>query len=132
MVPLDRSAGFDEARSFARNVADLLTRRHPDELTTEHRKKKRGDRVFVDCLRIAFGQTGAAPYAVRAREGAPVATPLEWDELGRQGQGPRKYTVENLFRRLSQRDDPWKGIARRAPSLSDPRDRLREMSEGEP
>lgn len=125
VVPLDRSANFDLARDFAKDVAVLLSRRHPDELTTEHRKKERGDRIFVDYLRNGYAQTTVAPYAVRALPGAPVATPLEWDELGKGDLNPRKYTMKNIFRRLAQRDDPWKGMGRRGRSLRQPRDRLR-------
>lgn len=124
IVPLDRSADFDEARAFARTVADLLVRRHPGDLTLEHRKDERGDRIFVDYLRNAYAQTAVAPYAVRARPGAPVATPLAWDELGGKGLEPRRYTTRNIHRRLAQRDDPLAGISRRARSLAEPRKRL--------
>lgn len=124
IVPLDRSADFDEVRDFARTVAELLVRRHPGELTLEHRKDQRGDRIFVDYLRNAYAQTSVAPYAVRARPGAPVATPLAWDELGGKDLEPRRYTTRNIHRRLAQRDDPLAGISRRARSLGEPRKRL--------
>ena len=126
-VPLDASAGFDTVRRFARDLADLLARRHPDRLTTAHRTSKRGSRVFLDVLRNAYAQTSVAPYAVRARPGAPVATPLEWDELGRSGLGPASYTMTNLFRRLGQRDDPWAGMGRKARGLAGPRSALDEL-----
>lgn len=125
VVPLDRSSKFDAVRDFAKDVADLLARRHPDDFTAEQRKEKRGDRIFVDYLRNGYAQTSVAPYAVRARPGAPVATPLEWDELGKGDMGPRRYTIENIFRRLAQREDPWKGMGRRGRSLREPRERLR-------
>lgn len=125
VVPLDRSANFDVARDFAKDLAELLCRRHPEALTTEHRKENRGNRIFVDYLRNGYAQTAVAPYAVRARPGAPVATPLEWDELSKGDLDPRKYTIGNIFRRLAQRDDPWKGMGRRGRSLRKPRDRLR-------
>lgn len=128
-VPLDRSADFGAVRAFAADAADLLVARHPDRLTRAQRKAKRGDRVFLDVMRNAYAQTAVVPYAVRAREGAPVATPLEWDELGGGEMGPRRYGVRNLFRRMAQREDPWKGMGRRGRGLTDPRkalDRLRE------
>lgn len=123
-VPVDREADFDEVRAFARDAADLLVARHPERLTREQRKAKRGDRVFLDIMRNAYAQTAVVPYAVRAREGAPVATPLEWDELGGAGMGPRRYGIRNLFRRMSRKEDPWKGMGRRARSLAAPRDAL--------
>jgi bifunctional non-homologous end joining protein LigD len=104
-VPLDGSSEWDAARATARDLATLAAERHPDELTVAQRKDRRGGRVFVDWLRNAYGQTSVAAYSVRALPGAPVATPIEWDELG--GTEPRRWTIGNLFRRLGQRDDPW-------------------------
>jgi bifunctional non-homologous end joining protein LigD len=118
VVPLDRSASFDEARSFARSVAGHLAERYPAELTVEQRKQARGRRVFLDYLRNAYGQTAVAPYAVRAIAGAPVATPLSWSEALAAGLSPRQYTIENLFRRLGQREDPWVEIDRRAQAIA--------------
>jgi bifunctional non-homologous end joining protein LigD len=63
-----------------------------------------------------------------------VATPLSRDELGRSDLGPRKWTIENLFRRLGAKDDPWKGMGRHAVSpttLRDRADRLREAETSE-
>lgn len=104
-LSLDASAGWDAARDLARHLATILSDRHPEELTTRQRKEGREGRVFVDWLRNGYGQTSVAAYSVRARPGAPVATPIEWDELGHVS--PRSYTLTNLFRRLGQRDDPW-------------------------
>lgn len=117
VVPLDRSAEFDPVRAFAHGVAEVLARQHPERLTVQVRKNKRGNRIFIDYLRNAYAQTSVAPYAVRARPGAPVATPLAWDELARHELGPRRYTLRNLFRRLGQRQDPWARIGDAAQSL---------------
>ncbi len=130
-VPLDRGAHFDEVRSFAADLGDLLVARDPERLTRAHRKEQRGDRIFVDILRNAYAQTAVAPYAVRARNGAPVATPLEWEELDDPGLHPRAHTLRTLPRRLEEHPDPWKGIGRRARGLDRPRwllDRLLERS----
>jgi bifunctional non-homologous end joining protein LigD len=117
VVPLDRDADFDTAREFAHALCRSVAAEDADLMTVEQRKNKRGKRVFLDDLRNAYGQTSVAPYAVRARPGAPVATPLDWDEVGRSDLQPRKYRIDNLFRRLAQRDDPWRAIARHAVSL---------------
>lgn len=109
-VPLDRSADFDTVRAFARGVAEKMAKAHSDRLTVEQRKNKREGRIFIDVLRNGYAQTAVAPYALRARPGAPVATPLDWDELGSSGMGPRKYTLRNVFRRLARKDDPWKDM----------------------
>jgi len=104
-VPLDATADWDEASGLARDIAEAVAARHPDELTTEQRKAARRGRVFVDWLRNGYGQTSVAAYSVRARPGAPIATPIDWDELGQVE--PRSYDLRNLFRRLGQRDDAW-------------------------
>ena len=70
VVPLRQRQSFDETRSFAREVADLLVGRAPDLLTAEQRKANRGDKVYVDIARNGYGQTAVPPYAVRARPGA--------------------------------------------------------------
>lgn len=118
VVPLDRSATFDAARNFAHDLAKRLASQHADELTVAQRRSKRRGRVFLDCLRNAYGQTAVGPYAVRAKAGAPVATPLEWSELGDRRLHPRRYTIRNIRRRLGQKDDPWADIARHGHSIS--------------
>ena len=126
VVPLDGSEDFDEVRSFAREVADLVARRYPDQLTTEQRKDKRAGRLFLDTLRNSYGQTAVAPYAVRARPGAPVAAPLAWEEVER-GFDPQGLTVRNVLPRLERGGDPWRNLHRRGRSLRGARDRLREL-----
>ena len=123
-VPLGRREEFGTVRAFARDLARVLATRHPERLTIEQRKKKRGDRVFLDYLRNSYAQTTVAPYSVRARPGAPVATPIEWSEL--DGLEPRRYTVANLFQRLGQKDDPWAELGREAGSVTPVRHRLDE------
>jgi bifunctional non-homologous end joining protein LigD len=126
-VPLDRSADFTRVRAFARDLARQLASQHPDRLTLEHRKAKRGDRVYLDILRNAYGQTTAPPYAVRAKEGAPVATPLDWSEVGDAKLQPQRYTIANIFRRLARKHDPWRDMQNHAHSLDDAHERLREL-----
>lgn len=126
-VPLDRSADFDVVRGFARRCAELLASRRPEELTIEQRKAKRGGRIYIDTMRNAYAQTAVAPYSVRARPGAPVATPLDWNEVGRAE--PRSYTIGNLFRRLGRKEDPWAGIDREAKAVGPASKRLEEMAE---
>ncbi len=123
-VPLDRSADFDATRAFARAAAEVLAARHPEELTVEQRKAKRKGRVYLDVMRNAYGQTAVSPYAVRARPGAPVATPLDWDEVGNPALHPRRYTLGNLFRRLGQKRDPWADIDAHARPLAEAHRRL--------
>ena len=78
MVPVRADTDFDTVRQFARDVAEVVVADDAAHRTVEVRKDKRGGRVYLDVMRNAYAQTAVAPYSVRARTGAPVATPLEW------------------------------------------------------
>jgi bifunctional non-homologous end joining protein LigD len=125
VVPIRRDRGFDEVRRFARDVARVLVDREPGLLTLEARKNKRGDRVLVDVQRNGYGQTAVPPYAVRARPGAPVSTPITWDELSRVA--PDEHTVRTIGRRLARGGDRWAALPR-PQSLAKPAERLRRAS----
>jgi bifunctional non-homologous end joining protein LigD len=117
-VPLDRRAGFDEVRAAAREIAEVLAAKHPDTMTMEQRKDKRGNRMFLDILRNGYAQTVVAPFSVRARPGAHVATPLHWDEVADEGLDPGRFTIHTIFERLDKVADPWAGMSRRRYGLS--------------
>jgi bifunctional non-homologous end joining protein LigD len=117
MAPLRRRARADEARATAGTIAERLAERRPDELTTAWRKEKRGGRVLVDVARNTYAQTTVAPYAVRAIPGAPVATPLAWEELEEPDLHPRRWTLATVPERLERTGDPWEGIAAAARPL---------------
>jgi bifunctional non-homologous end joining protein LigD len=112
VAPLDRGAGHGEVRDLALALAEHTAARDPDLLTTALRKDKRGDRIFLDVNRNGYGQTCVAPYSLRARPGAGVATPLVWPELRRTE--PDGFTVDRIRRR--RRKDPWAGMAAHAAS----------------
>jgi bifunctional non-homologous end joining protein LigD len=116
VAPLDRTEGFDDVRALARAVADRLAADAPDELTTEQRIAQRGNRIYLDINRNAFAQTTVAPYSPRARPGAPVATPIEFAELGRVA--PDGYDTTSIVRRLARKPDPWADIATSAGSAT--------------
>jgi bifunctional non-homologous end joining protein LigD len=116
-VPLRRTADHDTVRETAFAIAAELVAHAPDELTTETRKAKRGDRLYVDCLRNGYAATTVAPYAVRARPRAPVATPLRWEELGDAALRPDGWTIRTLGERLARDGDPWAEIDRAARAL---------------
>lgn len=109
LVPLDGSDDFDVVHDLSRRLARGVVERFPDLTTVEQRKDQRDGKVFVDYLRNSYAQTTAVPYSLRALPGAPVATPIEWDELG--DSEPRRWSIGNIFRRLGQVDDPWHRLA---------------------
>jgi bifunctional non-homologous end joining protein LigD len=123
-VPLRPEEDFDSVRGFARDAAALLVSRSPGQLTIEQRKEQRGQRLYLDLMRNAYAQTVIAPYAVRARRGAPVATPLHWAELSDGGLSPRQFTLRTMADRLAQSADPWEGVARHRRGLPGARRRL--------
>jgi bifunctional non-homologous end joining protein LigD len=129
-VPLRASDGFDAVRRFARQASEVLAARNPDLLTTQQRRAARGDRVYADVMRNAYAQTVVAPYSVRARPGAPVATPLRWEELGDRGLTPQRFTLRSVGGRLEELGtaDPWAGMARRRYGLDRAARRLEEVA----
>lgn len=107
IAPLAPEADWDGVRAFCRGLAQALAEGQPDRYTAEMSKARRKGRIFIDWLRNQRGQTSVAPYSVRARKGAPVATPIRWDELSKAASGAH-YDMTSLPRRLaSLRDDPW-------------------------
>lgn len=118
VVPLDRSAITDAVGAFAAGIARVLVARHPDELTVEPRKVDRGSRLYVDVARNGWAQTAVAPYSVRPRAGAPVATPITWEELEDDALRPDGWSVRTVPDRLSERGDPWAAMARHGRSLA--------------
>jgi bifunctional non-homologous end joining protein LigD len=123
--PLRPEHGFDAVRDFAWRVGHLLVLRAPDRRTLEPRKDRRQGRLYIDVLRNGYAQTVVAPYSVRARAGAGVATPLAWEELDKTRRSDQ-YTLKSVPKRLEQLGDPWKHMQRHARSLDEP---LRALSD---
>jgi bifunctional non-homologous end joining protein LigD len=122
VVTLNGHHDFDEVREFARDVADTLAEAHPDRLTAAARKKERGDRLYLDVGRNAYAQTAVAPLTVRARPGAPVATPITWAQLDNPDLSARRWTIADAVEQA--RTDPWAGVMSRSRALGPARRRL--------
>jgi bifunctional non-homologous end joining protein LigD len=130
-VPLNPTEEFDAVREFARQVTELLAARNPGLVTTEQRKDRRGPRIYADIMRNAYAQLAVAPYSVRARPGAPVATPLTWDEVEDEGLRPGQFTLRTLPGRIHgirPAAGPWAGMARRRTGLARARASLRRLA----
>jgi bifunctional non-homologous end joining protein LigD len=136
-VTLDRRADFEAVRGFAHRAAEVLASRHPDVITTEQRKDKRGMRIYADVMRNAYAQTVVASYAVRARPGAPVATPLSWQEVedggleGVEGLEPGRFTIATVRDRLDGSlgaEDPWADFAQTRHGLGQAEKRLAKLA----
>jgi bifunctional non-homologous end joining protein LigD len=127
-VPLRADEGFDQVREFAREVAELMVRRDPDRLTLEQRVDQRGTRLYLDLQRNGYAQMAVAPYSVRARPGAPVATPLHWAEAEDADLNPRRFTMRTIGDRLATTQDPWAGMSRHRHGLTAAKRRLKSLA----
>lgn len=124
VAPLRREASWETVRAFAHDVGVRVADADPKRLTMEHRIAKRGGRIYVDTTRNNYAQHAVAPYAVRAKPGAPVATPLHWDELDDRKLAANRWTIATIGDRLDAEGDAWKGIGRHARSFPKAAQRL--------
>jgi bifunctional non-homologous end joining protein LigD len=108
LVPVARRHTYDQTREFAEIVAGTLARLHPRLVTTEWaRAKRRG--VLVDANQNGEGKTIASVYSVRPRAGAPVSTPLRWEEVG-EDLDPAEFTMEVVLDRIQREGDLFEGV----------------------
>jgi bifunctional non-homologous end joining protein LigD len=108
LVPIARRHTFAEAREFASIVAGALARSHSGLVTTEWAKKKRRG-VLVDANQNGPGKTNASVYSVRPRAGAPVSTPLRWEEV-EPGLDLASFTMDAVLDRLARHGDLFGGV----------------------
>ena len=113
LAPIQRRATFDDTYAFAEAASRLLEMRHPGTVTTEWLKKKRRG-VLLDHRQNGWGKTIASVYSVRPRPGAPVSTPLRWEELTPEVR-PRDFSMEVALERVKRHGDLF------APVLEEPR-----------
>jgi len=117
VVSLIPEYGFEKVRESAKKIAKCLADSFPERFTTEQLKAKREDRLFLDYLRNSYGQTSVCPYSLRILPQAPVATPLDWEELKKPSLNARAYHLSNIFKRLGNQKDPWQNLYRQRVSL---------------
>ena len=122
LVPIARRSSFPETYEFAERVSRRLEQEHPGLVTTEWLKKKRRG-VLVDHRQNGHGKTIASVYSVRPKPGAPVSTPLRWEELGEKVR-PRDFGMREALERLERHGDLFEPTLRGGQSLGPP---LREL-----
>ena len=114
VTPIQRTVGWEEAKTFAKLVADHLVSTIPQRFTSNMAKRARKGKIFIDYLRNARGATAIAAYSTRAKPGAPVSVPIGWDELS-EDLSSDYFTVANVPARLKHlRVDPWEAYDRSA------------------
>jgi bifunctional non-homologous end joining protein LigD len=112
VTPIQRTCGWDEAKTFAKLVADHLVATIPQRFTSNMAKRARKGKIFIDYLRNARGATAIAAYSTRAKPGAPVSVPIAWEELS-EDLPSDYFTVMNVPDRLKRlRRDPWEAYHR--------------------
>jgi bifunctional non-homologous end joining protein LigD len=116
LVPIARRHDHAAVREFAGVVAGALARAHPGLVTTEWVKRKRQG-VLVDANQNGPGKTTASAYSVRPRAGAPVSTPLRWDEVG-HGLDPLAFTMDAVLDRVACDGDLFAGVLQQRQSLA--------------
>jgi bifunctional non-homologous end joining protein LigD len=116
LVPLDRRSTYEDTRSFAEIVAGAIARAHPKLATTEWSKSRRRG-VLIDANQNGEGKTIASAYSVRPKPGAPVSTPLGWDEVNEQ-LNPSIYTMEVVLERVRTHGDLHAAMPKTRQSLS--------------
>ena len=111
VVPIARRHGWAEVKRWAKAVATGMAADAPQRYLTRIAKAERKGRIFIDYLRNDPTSTAIAPYSTRARVGAPVATPLDWDELTAR-LDPAGFTIATVPGRLARlKADPWREMA---------------------
>ena len=112
VVPIARRYAWSDVKSFAKRVGALMTERSPERYLTRISIAERRNKIFIDYLRNDPTSTAVGPYSTRAREGAPVATPLAWEELAPK-LDPKTFDISSVPKRLAKlKSDPWEGIAK--------------------
>jgi bifunctional non-homologous end joining protein LigD len=118
VIPLTPKLGWDDVKAFAKWIADSSVAQRPEDFTANMAKKARQGRIYIDYLRNGRGATAVAAYSPRARSGAPVSTPLSWEEV-EQGVRPEGFTVETVPSRLTTLEtDPWTEMGKLRQSIS--------------
>lgn len=108
-LPLGAKYGYDQSREFAEALMRFVHRQLPDVTSLERKPENRRGKIYLDYLQNARGQTMAAPYCVRPVPGAPVSTPLTWDEVD-ESLDPKSFTIRNIRDRTKEVGDLWKPV----------------------
>lgn len=110
VTPLRRTRPYPDVLVMAKELAQAAVEQFPDALTLKFKKEQREGKIYVDCLRNRAAHTAVLPYAVRAKRGAPVATPITRAELDDPELTPTRWTLRTIPARLENVGDPWAGM----------------------
>jgi bifunctional non-homologous end joining protein LigD len=129
LIPLGRQHTFDDARTWALMLAQIVERRYPKIATTSRSPSSRGGKVYLDWGQNARGQLLVAPFSVRPHPGAPVSMVLDWSEVT-PALDSQQWTIKNALARMEALGhDPMRPVLTEKPDLRAVLDRLSEMAE---
>ncbi|MGB8455576.1 MAG: DNA ligase D [Anaerocolumna sp.] len=117
VVPLKPAASWNVVHDFTRSVAEIMEKKWPGRYTSNIRKAKRANKIFIDWIRNGRGATSIAPYSIRARKGARISMPIAWEEL--DTVAPDGVDMADALRRTGG-NDPWKDFFRNNQQLTLP------------
>jgi bifunctional non-homologous end joining protein LigD len=117
LVPVERRHTYDDTRQFAEIVAGAIARTNRGLATTEWTKSKRRG-VLIDSNQNGEGKTIASAYSVRPRPGAPVSTPLRWEEVNEK-LDPLSFTMGKVLERVRKHGDLFEGVLTTRQRLND-------------
>lgn len=117
VVTLERRHAWNVIGNFAKDFAERIAAQEPDRFVATMAKAKRRGRIFIDHFRNRRGATAIAPYSPRAREGAPIAAPVSWEEL-RAIERSDAYSLADSDSRIAGRPKAWPGEAERRTRLT--------------
>ena len=109
LIPLGGALTHDQSTAFAEVIARIVAGEMPDIATIARPLRDRGGKVYVDFLQNGFGKTIAAPFSVRPKPGAPVSTPLAWNEVTAR-LDPARHTIKTVPDRSAKRGDPMRDV----------------------
>lgn len=107
VVPIKPIYTYEEVRDWVKQLGNQLAQKHPDLITTKtlSGKTHQGDKITVDYLQNVISRNTAAPYTLRGKPGAPVSTPLSWEEVAKGGFTPTDFNIKTIPQRVQQQGD---------------------------
>jgi bifunctional non-homologous end joining protein LigD len=107
-LPIINKYEYNLVRNWAGKIAGMICMAMPNLATVERSVSKRGKRIYIDYMQNVIGKTICAPYSIRPYNGAPVSTPVRWEEL--KDISPRDFNIKNIFSRLKKTGDLFNAV----------------------
>lgn len=119
VIPIQPTRSWEVIGQMSKRIADMMVEIHPTKYIATMSKAKRRGKIFIDYLRNVRGATAIAAYSTRARDNAPIAVPLTWEELSPKIKSDT-FNIKNIKKRLnSLKTDPWQNFFKTKQSITD-------------